>query len=95
MENKWRIIYEVIDDLLFEKGDYFTDEILKYCKQNANITRCIPSETKKIIKAIAIEGGLYLQVVMIHCPIIKIKGMTEDSAKKKYKNNESSTNSQI
>ena len=72
---QWRRIYEVSDYLFFEKFDYFNDEFLKHCERNTNIMYFLPSETKKILKVISLQGGLYSQVVMIWSSIVKIKVM--------------------
>ena len=36
-KTQWRSIYEVINDMFFDKYDYFTNEFLQKCKHNANI----------------------------------------------------------
>ena len=81
--------------LTFFLSDYFTDEFIKKWKRNANISRCLKSETEKITKEIALEGGLYSQVVMIHISIMTIKFTEEASFKDKEKNIKISINSQI
>ena len=79
----------------FFLSDYFTDEFIKQWKRNANIPRCLKSETEKITKEIALEGGLYSQVVMIRISIMNIKFTEEASFKDKEKNIKISINSQI
>ena len=55
----------------------------------------MPSETKKTIKAIDIQGGLYSQVAIIWCSIMNIKVMKEYLVKDKEKNNETPMKSHI
>ena len=43
----------------------FPKELLSNCKKHANITQNIPKEIKNQIKTLALEAGLYSQVVMI------------------------------
>ena len=61
----------MIDDLSITTCNYFTSEFQQKCKRNTNITHSILSDAKRKIKAISIEGGLYLQIVMIRNSIVK------------------------
>ena len=74
--------------------DYFTGKFLQQYKRNANITYFIPIGTKKIIKEIALEGGIFPLVVMILRSIMNTKVMKEASVKYKDNNNKSSMNPQ-
>ena len=82
----------MIDNSLLN-DDYFTKAFIQQCKRNANISQFIKKITKNIIKEIALEGGLYPQVVMIRCYILKTKVTKEDFVEQKENNNESFNNS--
>ena len=85
----------MIIDLFTEKGDYFTNKIIKQCKRDANILLSVKSDTKRTIKSFAKEGGLYSQVVMIRCSMMRIKFINEALFKDNEKKNESSINYQM
>ena len=61
----WRSIYEVIDDSYFGVIKLFPKICLNQCKNNPNEPQNIPSEFKADFKTMAMENGLYAQVVMI------------------------------
>ena len=61
----WRPIYEVIHASFFEKIYISPPEFLDKCKNNTNGPQFLPSEVKLVLKIMAMEQGLYVQVVMI------------------------------
>ena len=62
-QNIWRSIYEVLHDDFFSVLKFFPTEFLNQCKKND--PRNIPNEVKAVFKNMALENGLYIQVVMI------------------------------
>ena len=82
----------MIDISSFEKADYFTNEFLQQCKQNANIPQFLTRETKNIIKEMALVGRLYSQVLMIRRSIINTKVTKEALVKYKENNDNISMN---
>ena len=62
---KGRPIYEVIDEAYIKGNKRFPDEFIKECKDNSNEMHDIPCEVKNNLKRMAIEQGLYAQVVNI------------------------------
>ena len=64
---KWRPIYEVIDEAYFIYYKTFSVAFMQQCKDNANGAQFIPLEVKNKIKRMAMEQGLYEQVIMLRC----------------------------
>ena len=62
---KWRPIYEVIDESYIKDSEIFSDDFIKECNDNSNEAHNISREVKNNIKRIAMEQGLYAQVVNI------------------------------
>ena len=60
---KWRPIYEVIEEAYFKESENFPDDFMQRCRDNTNEARFIPLEVKNNIKLMAMEQGLYAQVV--------------------------------
>ena len=61
----WRSIYEVIHDYHFKAVKFFPSKILNQCKNNPNKPQNIPNEVRSDFRNMALENGLYAQVVMI------------------------------
>ena len=64
-QKNWRSIYEVIHDDYFKVVKLFPSKFLNQCKNNPNGPQNIPNEVKADLKKMALENGLYAQVVMI------------------------------
>ena len=47
-KNKWRTIYEVIDEDYIKNSDIFPDAFITKCKQCPNIPQTISNDVKKI-----------------------------------------------
>ena len=62
---QWRPIYEVIDEDYIKDSKIFPDDFIKECKNNSNEAHDIPREVKNNIKRMALELGLYAQVIML------------------------------
>ena len=60
----WRSIYEVIFDDYFKAVKLFPTKVLDHCKK-MNL-KTYQMRSKQILKNMALEQGLYAQVVMIH-----------------------------
>ena len=84
----------MICDNFFENADYFTSDFLKQCKHNANVPNFLLKYTNNIIKQIALEGGFYLQVLIIRHYIMKSKFKKQAFFEKKDQNNYSAMNNQ-
>ena len=65
LKKKWIPIYEVIDNSYFSASKIFPTEFLDQCRNNPNKPKDITSEIKESLKRMAMEQGLYSQVVMI------------------------------
>ena len=61
----WRSIYEVIHDYYFKVVKLLPSGFLNQCKNNPNKSQNIQNEVKAYLKNMALENGLYAQVVMI------------------------------
>ena len=62
---KWRPVYEVIDEAYINGSKIFSDDFIKECMDNSNEPRDIPHGVKNNIKRMAMEQGLYAQVIML------------------------------
>ena len=62
---KWRLIYEVIDEAYIKYYKTFSNDSIKECKNNSNVAHDIPREVKNNLKRMAMEQGLYAQVVKL------------------------------
>ena len=62
---KWRTINEVIDEAYIEDSKIFPRDFIKECKNNSNEAQFIPREVKNNINRMAMEQGLYSQVIRI------------------------------
>ena len=62
---KWRSIYEVKDKDYFIGYKIFSNDFIKECKDNSNEARDIPRKVQNNIKLMAMEQGLYAQVIML------------------------------
>ena len=61
----WISIYEVIHNDYFKAVKLFPSEFLNQCKNISNEPQNILNEVKADLKKMALENGLYAQVVMI------------------------------
>ena len=80
---KWRTIYEVTDKDDFIGSKIFSDGFIKECKDNSNEALDIPREVKNNIKRMAMEQGLYAQVIMLRRKYLKF--FTTDRIKNEAK----------
>ena len=62
----WRPIYKVIENSYFTAIKIFPTNFLDQCRNNKNEPQNIPNKIKAALKKMAMEQGLYPQVVMIH-----------------------------
>ena len=60
---KLRPIYEVIDEDYIKTSSIFPDAFITKCKQCPNVPQTISNDEKNNIKLIAMEQGLYTQVI--------------------------------
>ena len=61
----WRSIYKVIKNSYFEETKLFPTTVLNQCTNNQNESQNIPNDIKVSLEKMAMERGLYAQVVMI------------------------------
>ena len=87
---KWRPIFEVIYEAYFKGSKRFSDDFMKECKDNSNEYIDIPLEVKDNIKRMAMEQGLYAQVVMLRQKDLKFvaTGKIKNEAKFKFHNDD-------
>ena len=82
---KWSPIYEVINKAYFIGSKNFSDDFIKECKNNSNESRDIPREVKNNIKRMAMEQGLYSQVIMLHQKDLKVFATDKIKNETKFK----------
>ena len=82
---QWRKIYKVIEPDYFKEFDIFPDDFIKQCNDNSNEAINIPIEVKNNINRMAMEQGLYAQLVMISRKDLKF--IAEDKNKTEAKLN--------
>ena len=82
---KWRPIYEVIDESYIKGSKLFSDDFIKKCMDNSNKARDIPRDVKNNIKRMAMEQGLYAQVIMLHREDLKFVATDKIKNEAKFK----------
>ena len=63
-KNKWRTIYEVIDEDYIKNSNIFPDAFITKCKKIPNVQQNISNHVENKIKRMAMEQILYAQVIM-------------------------------
>ena len=91
---KWRPIFEVIDEAYFKGCKIFSDDFMKECKDNSNEALDIPREVKNNIKRMAMEQGLYSQVIMLRQKDLNFFATDKIKNKAKFKFQGQSSRSQ-
>ena len=81
---QWRIIYEVIEPEFFEKSDIL-QTIIEKCKDNANEAQFLPLEGKNNIQQMAMEQGLYAQLVKLRRKDMKLIAANKNKNEAKFK----------
>ena len=62
---KWRPTYELKDEAYIKDYNFFSDDFIKESMHNSNEAHDIPREIKNNIKRMAMEKGLYTQMVKL------------------------------
>ena len=62
---QWRPIYEVIDEAYIKDSNIFPDDFIRECKKSSYELQFISGDVKNNIKCMAMEHGLYAQVVKL------------------------------
>ena len=62
---QWRPIYEVIDESYIKESNISPDYFIREYKSNSNEPRFISGDVKNNIKLLAMEQGIYAQVVKL------------------------------
>ena len=89
-----RPIYEFIDESYFIESKIFSDAFLQQCKDDASYAQFIPLEMKNNIKRMAMEQGLYAQVIMLRRKDLKKISTDKNKNETKFKFQGQSTRSQ-
>ena len=84
-KNQWRKIYEFIEEDYLEESDISPYGFIKKCKDNANEAQFLPLDVKNNIKKMAMEQGLYAQVVMLRRKDLKLIGANKNKNEAKLK----------
>ena len=70
---------------LFQRIIYFPNNFMKHCKDNSNEAQFIPLEVKNKIKQMAMEQGLYSQVVNLHRNNLEFIASNKNKIEAKFK----------
>ena len=82
---KWRPIYEVIDESYIKESKIFSNDFIKECMDNSNEAHDISREVKNNIKRMAMEQGLYAQVVKLRQKDLKFVAADKEKNEAKFK----------
>ena len=82
---QWRKIYKVIEPDFKKKIDILPDRFIKLCKDNANQAQFVPNIGKINIKRMAMEQGLYVQVVKLRQKDLKFTSANNNNNEAKFK----------
>ena len=82
---KWSPIYEVIDEAYIKGSKIFSDGLVKECKDISNKACDIPRDVKKYIKRMAIEQGLYTQVIILRRDYLTFVATDKNKNEAKFK----------
>ena len=63
----------------------FSDAFMQQCKNNANAAQCIPLKKKNNMKLMAMEQGLYAQVIMLCRKDLKFFAADKNKNEAKFK----------
>ena len=82
---KQRPIYEVIDEAYMNSSKFFSDNFIRECMDNSNEACGIPRDVKNNIQRMAMEQGLYAQVIMIRQNYLKFVATDKNKNEAKLK----------